>query len=43
MAEDLKQHNISAVAISANQIRFVTHLDISEEMVGKVIDVIGKL
>lgn len=43
MAEDLKQHNISAVAISANQIRFVTHLDISEEMVGKVIDVVGKL
>ena len=43
MAADLKDHGILAVAISANQIRFVTHLDISPEMVDRVVDVIGNV
>jgi threonine aldolase len=34
--------DILAIPISTNQIRFVTHLDISSEMVAKVVDTIDK-
>lgn len=40
---DLKEAGILAVPISANQIRFVTHLDISPEMVERTIQVIERL
>ncbi|HEY6900206.1 MAG TPA: beta-eliminating lyase-related protein, partial [Puia sp.] len=43
LAQHLKEKGILAIAISTNQIRFVTHLDISPEMVGKVVDVISAL
>ena len=39
----LKQHNILAIAIAPTQIRFVLHLDVSEEMVEHVVKVIGEL
>ena len=38
----LKEMGILAIPISANQIRFVTHLDITPEMVEKVVDTIDK-
>ncbi|HXO75849.1 MAG TPA: low-specificity L-threonine aldolase, partial [Puia sp.] len=40
MVQQLKLMDILAIPISANQIRFVTHLDISPEMVAKVVDTI---
>ena len=43
LAAELKKHDILAIAISANQVRFVTHLDINSEMVEKAINVIEKL
>jgi threonine aldolase len=39
----LKEQGVLAVAIAANQIRFVTHLDISPEMVEQTIQVIENL
>jgi len=42
MVQHLKEKDILAIPISANQIRFVTHLDISPEMVEKVVDTIDK-
>lgn len=36
----LKQHDILAVQFGKNQIRFVTHLDVSSEMVEKVCEVL---
>ncbi|HVU54777.1 MAG TPA: GntG family PLP-dependent aldolase [Puia sp.] len=43
VAGRLKDAGVLAVAISANQVRFVTHLDISPEMVEQVIKVIESL
>ena len=43
LAEKLYQNGIRVIAIAADQIRFVTHLDISEEMMEKTIEVIEKL
>ncbi|MBS1662072.1 MAG: low-specificity L-threonine aldolase [Bacteroidetes bacterium] len=43
LAQHLKEKGILAIAIAANQIRFVTHLDITSEMVAKVIEVIEEL
>lgn len=40
IAGEFKKQDILAIAISANQIRFVTHLDISREMVERTIGVI---
>ena len=42
MTQKLKEMGILAIAISSNQIRFVLHLDISSEMVEKIVDIIGK-
>ncbi|HEU0063398.1 MAG TPA: beta-eliminating lyase-related protein, partial [Flavisolibacter sp.] len=39
----LKEHNILVHPISSNQIRLVTHLDITPQMVDKTIDSIKKL
>ena len=39
----LKQEGILAIAISADQVRFVTHLDLSAQMVERVIEVIESL
>jgi threonine aldolase len=39
----LKEHNILGYAISPTQVRLVVHLDITEEMVAKTIEVIDKL
>lgn len=43
LAEKLKEHNILVIAIAANQIRMVTHLDISAEMIDETLDVINHL
>jgi threonine aldolase len=43
LAEALKKHGILIMPISSTQIRLVLHLDISEEMVAKTIDVIDQL
>lgn len=43
LAAKLKEHNILTIAISPAQIRMVTHLDITEEMVDKTIEVINGL
>jgi len=43
LAADLKEQGILSIAISGNQLRFVTHLDITPEMVDQVIQVIGNL
>lgn len=43
IAGQLKEAGVLAIAISANQLRFVTHLDISAEMVEQVVKVIGSL
>lgn len=43
IANELKEAGVLAIAISANQLRFVTHLDISQEMVEQVIKVIESL
>ena len=39
----LAKHHIKAMAISASQVRMVTHLDIHEEMVRKTISVINEI
>jgi threonine aldolase len=41
--EKLKEHGILGHPISPTQVRLVTHLDVSEAMVEKTIDVINKL
>jgi len=41
--QKLSEFNILAHPISATQVRLVTHLDITAEMVEKTIDVINKL
>jgi threonine aldolase len=43
IATQLKEQGILAIAISANQLRFVTHLDISPTMVDRAIEVIEGL
>lgn len=43
LAQQLKEKGILAIAIAANQIRFVTHLDISPAMVDEVVAVIEQL
>ena len=43
MVAKLKEYNILSHAISTNQIRLVTHLDITPEMTEKTIDTIQKL
>jgi threonine aldolase len=43
IAERLYQKGIHVIAIAADQIRFVTHLDISEDMIEQAIGIIEKL
>jgi threonine aldolase len=43
IAAKLKEQGVLVIAISATQLRFVTHLDISPEMIGRAIGVIEKL
>ena len=43
LAQRLKEKDILAIAISPNQIRFVTHLDVSADMVDRVVSVIEQL
>ena len=43
LVEKLKKENILGYAITPNRLRLVLHLDITEEMVSKTIDVIRKL
>ena len=43
ISAQLKDAGILAIAISGSQLRFVTHLDISPEMVDRVIKVIESL
>jgi threonine aldolase len=43
LVDALKQHHILAYNISPTQVRLVVHLDISESMVSKTIDVFNKL
>jgi len=42
-SQQLKEKGILVIAISANQIRFVTHLDITPEMIGQVVEVIEQI
>lgn len=42
-SDKLKEHQILALPISAAQLRMVTHLDITEEMVQKTIHTIGEM
>ena len=42
-AQKMKEENISLMAISPTQIRMVLHLDVSKEMVGKIITTINRL
>ncbi|HTI09867.1 MAG TPA: GntG family PLP-dependent aldolase [Puia sp.] len=43
LAAQLKEQDILAIAIAANQLRFVTHLDITPEMVQRTISVLKAL
>jgi len=43
LALQLKEKDILAIAISPNQVRFVTHLDISPNMVDRIVEVIEQL
>jgi threonine aldolase len=43
LAQQLKEKGILSIAIAANQIRFVTHLDISPAMIDEVVTVIEQL
>ncbi|HEY4874585.1 MAG TPA: GntG family PLP-dependent aldolase [Puia sp.] len=43
IAESLEKHGVRTIAIAANLVRFVTHLDISEEMMTHTIKVIGEV
>ena len=42
-AEYLKQHNVLCMPISPTQVRMVTHLDVTKEMVQKLVDIIEKM
>ncbi|HXB92976.1 MAG TPA: beta-eliminating lyase-related protein, partial [Puia sp.] len=42
LAQQLKEKGVLVIAISANQLRFVTHLDITPEMVRKAIGIIAE-
>ena len=39
----LKEKNILSYAIAPNRVRFVVHLDVTEKMVNKTIEVIEKI
>jgi threonine aldolase len=43
LTQRLRESDILAIAIAPTQVRFVTHLDISPEMVGHTVEVIGRL
>lgn len=43
LAEQFKQHGILTIAMTPTQIRMVTHLDVSKQMVEKVTNVISKI
>jgi threonine aldolase len=43
LVEKLKEFGISTIAISATQIRFVVHLDITPDMIQQTIEIIEKL
>ena len=43
IAEKLEQQGVLVIAIAADQVRFVTHLDISQEMVEQTIRVIEEV
>jgi len=43
LAEKLGEHNVRCIAISPTQVRMVTHLDISQQMVRELISVIDQL
>jgi threonine aldolase len=43
LAQQLKEKGVLAIAIAANQIRFVTHLDISPAMIDEAVTVIEQL
>lgn len=43
LCEELKQHNILAIPMTPTQVRMVLHLDVSKEMVERVINVINEL
>ncbi len=43
IAEKLEKQGVLVIAIAAEQLRFVTHLDISDEMIKKTIQVIEEL
>ena len=43
LAEAFKKYDISVMAISDTQIRMVLHLDVTEDMVTKTVDVINVL
>lgn len=43
LAQQLKEKGVLAIAIAANQIRFVTHLDISPAMIDEAVAVIEQL
>jgi threonine aldolase len=42
LADKFKQHNILVIPMTPTQIRMVLHLDVSKEMVGRVINVINE-
>lgn len=42
-ADYLAKHNVLAIAISPTQVRMVTHLDITDEMVAKLVKLIGEM
>jgi threonine aldolase len=43
LAQQLKEKGVLAIAIAANQIRFVTHLDVSPAMIDEAVTVIEQL
>lgn len=43
LCEELKQHEVLAIAMTPTQVRMVLHLDVSAEMVERVVKVVGGL
>jgi threonine aldolase len=43
LVSKLNEKNILSYAIAPNRVRFVVHLDVTKEMVGRTIEVIEKL
>jgi threonine aldolase len=43
LAEEFKKQNIMVIAISKTQVRIVTHLDVTAEMIDKTIQIINQL